>query len=237
MELLGALAMCRLVAELLKFLYPDQQIVKYFWIDSQVVIHWLGEVSNRFKPFVASRVREIQDTHNNIQNEIRYIPSDLNPADKLTKPISVDQLMEWHQGPAFLYLSEEEWPENVKESVEVNSQLLELKPLPKSNKKRFKKRANVHLVDQSNVPSDLKERANVEQTAVSSDERANIYVVDQSNDDSSDFIFSILMNFKHHGFRSWERLLSAVRLFKNAFIHKSFSSFNYSSENVAETLI
>ena len=38
---------------------------KRFWIDSKVVIYWLQSTSNRYKPFVSSRIQEFQDGHKN----------------------------------------------------------------------------------------------------------------------------------------------------------------------------
>ena len=97
---------------------------KRFWVDSKVVIHWLKSRSSRFVPFVATRIREFQDSHNDVKQELRYVPSVFNPADMLTKPIVVEGLQTWYEGPDFLKLPESSWPEN-NDIPEPDSVLLE----------------------------------------------------------------------------------------------------------------
>ena len=72
------------------------------WCDSAVVLHWLNNPASKFKPFVSTRVQEIQETLSNFSNCFRYIRSCDNPADFLTKPIIFDKLSAWHEGPSFL---------------------------------------------------------------------------------------------------------------------------------------
>ncbi|GFV90870.1 uncharacterized protein TNCV_2324391 [Trichonephila clavipes] len=62
----------------------------FFWTDSQVTLHWIKGPSHRWKPFVANRVR---------LNPILTDPNSWfhcsgkdNPADLLTRGISVDAL-------------------------------------------------------------------------------------------------------------------------------------------------
>ena len=102
--------------------------MKRFWIDSEIVLYWLRSQSSRYKPFVSSRIQEFQDTHPNWKEEVQYLPTDLNPADCLTKPIPIDKLKLWHDGKVcdFLKLPMNLWP---KQS--------EIKPLTQNLRKHY----------------------------------------------------------------------------------------------------
>ena len=82
--------------------------LKRFWIDSEIVIYWLMSESSRYKPFVSTRVQEFQDTHQNWREEVRYVRSEDNSADCLTKPIRLKRLSEWHGGRFSNFLLEDE---------------------------------------------------------------------------------------------------------------------------------
>ena len=61
------------------------------------------------KAFVGVRVAEIQSTWN--EEHWRYVPTDLNPADDLSRGIPTAELNgRWMKGPAFLRKPREEWP-------------------------------------------------------------------------------------------------------------------------------
>ncbi len=66
------------------------------------------------KPFVASRVGEIQDNVQPVQ--WRHIPTVYNVADDVSRGLRVAELSDrWKNGPEFLHLPKEEWPvENAK---------------------------------------------------------------------------------------------------------------------------
>ena len=89
-----------------------------------MVIHWLKSRSSRFIPFVATRIQEFQDSHNDVKQELRYVPSAFSPADMLTKPIVVEGLQTWYEGSDFRKLPESSWPEN-NDIPEPDSVLLE----------------------------------------------------------------------------------------------------------------
>ena len=76
--------------------------VKYFlWMDAKVVLEWLGQYNIK-QPYVNNRVADIRELFKYEEVEIRYVPSELNPADVMTKPQDVDKCMEnkmWFQGP------------------------------------------------------------------------------------------------------------------------------------------
>nr|XP_039264546.1 uncharacterized protein LOC120340370 [Styela clava] len=116
--------------------------------DSKVVIYWLNSQSGKFKPFVASRVQEFQDTHKNLTKEVKFIPSLLNAADCLTKPISCEKLTIWHEGPEFLRQPMEYWPNDDDLKLdELRQEILEEKPPTKSKAYRGKRQFNVVKAD------------------------------------------------------------------------------------------
>ena len=61
------------------------------------------------KAFVGVCAVEIQSTWN--EEHWRYIPTDLNPADDLSKGLPTEELNgRWMKGPPFLRKPREEWP-------------------------------------------------------------------------------------------------------------------------------
>ena len=59
-----------------------------FWSDSTIVLNWLCSESTSFKPFVGVRVAEIQESWS--PSSWRYVPSKENPADDLSRGITVE---------------------------------------------------------------------------------------------------------------------------------------------------
>ena len=79
------------------------------WSDSMIVLAWLRSESTAFKSFVGVRVAEIQSTFESAT--WRHVPSDLNPADDLSRGITVSEMNgRWMNGPVFLTKEPEEWP-------------------------------------------------------------------------------------------------------------------------------
>ena len=99
-----------------------------FWSDSEDVLYWIRGRSRKFKPFVANRVGEIQSLTD--PEQWRHVPTKQNPADLLTRGLSVSALTEaetWWKGPVFLVQEETEWPEKklkfrVEPDIEVRKQ-------------------------------------------------------------------------------------------------------------------
>ena len=87
-----------------------------FRSDSTDVMWWIIGYSRVFKPFVANRIGEIQIYYNIILTQIiGYAPIKMNPADHLTRGLTIIKLGEktfWWKGPKFLQNSESEWPAN-----------------------------------------------------------------------------------------------------------------------------
>ncbi|XP_042610577.1 uncharacterized protein LOC109111550 [Cyprinus carpio] len=89
------------------------------WSDSTTVLTWLTSSSCRYKVFVGTRVAEIQEmTASAIWC---YVKSSDNPADDITrgKPLGdLSRESRWSQGPAFLKLPLDCWPEQPRLSLE-----------------------------------------------------------------------------------------------------------------------
>ena len=85
----------------------------FFWTDSTVVLNYIKSEIGRFHRFVANRVDFIRICSH--PHQWKYVPTKLNPADLLSRGSkSVSdflQLDEWKEGPSFLYLPPEDWPE------------------------------------------------------------------------------------------------------------------------------
>ena len=109
LELMAAVIMSRLAKFIEDVMGGFDSI--HFWVDSQTVLKWVRSASANFKPFVSARIQEIQDTHPRFMDEFRYVPSNMNTADALTKPLSVRELQYWHEGPLFLRQHEDTWPQ------------------------------------------------------------------------------------------------------------------------------
>ena len=79
------------------------------------------------------RVAEIQETLDT--EAFRYIRSDVNPADVLTRGAPPEEVKTWMEGPPFLWRPKEEWPTFEENSKRVDEE--SLKEI-KSNKKTTK---------------------------------------------------------------------------------------------------
>lgn len=79
--------------------------------DSTIVLYWIRSESCRYKVFVGTRVAEIQNLAESAN--WRYVTSVTNPADDITRGLTLNELAnphQWHQGPEFLYQPEDQWP-------------------------------------------------------------------------------------------------------------------------------
>ena len=79
--------------------------------DSLNVLWWIRGRSREFKPFIANKIGEIQSRTN--QEQWRYVPTSLNPANILSRGMSAVMLSDcdkWWKGPEFLRQPEEGWP-------------------------------------------------------------------------------------------------------------------------------
>lgn len=83
---------------------------KIYWTDSSTVLSWIKSDPRTFKPFVAHRLAEIEDTSK--PQEWRWVPTAHNPADDATRaiPKEFNGSHRWYTGPAFLKEDEDHWP-------------------------------------------------------------------------------------------------------------------------------
>ncbi|XP_062714710.1 uncharacterized protein LOC134291225 [Aedes albopictus] len=101
---------------------PIQQ--RFCWTDSNTVLAWLRSEHRRYKQFVACRVGEILSETK--VNEWRWVPSKLNIADEATKwgrGPCFDEESRWVQGPEFLSLPEEQWPQTTAQDISTDEEL------------------------------------------------------------------------------------------------------------------
>ena len=111
---LAAVVLAAHQARFLQKAWDVPQGTKYFlWIDAKVVLRWLGQYNIK-ETFVHNRVKQIRELVFKDDTIIKYVPSELNPADLITKEQDAEQFSTnktWFEGPSFL-AKEEDWPEN-----------------------------------------------------------------------------------------------------------------------------
>ncbi|XP_055585373.1 uncharacterized protein LOC129738208 [Uranotaenia lowii] len=110
LELCGAL----LTAELFNFVKDAMKFdcPVYFWTDSTCVWRWLQAVPSTWTTYVANRVAKIQQLTEGF--EWRHVPGVDNPSDLISRgipPAEIGQNRLWWEGPCWLALDKENWPE------------------------------------------------------------------------------------------------------------------------------
>ena len=111
LELQGAVMAVRLSEILSKEL---DIVVKSttLWTDAMTVLKYIHNESRRWKVFVGNRVSEIREKSD--PSQWRYVSTTMNPADAATRGLSAKEMTIdsiWFQGPNFLWLPEDEWPD------------------------------------------------------------------------------------------------------------------------------
>ena len=95
----------------------------FFWTDSMIVLHYIKNTSTRFRTFVANRLAVRHD--HTTKSQWHYVPSAMNPVDKLSRGISFSQEgVDWLSGPLFLKQPEITWPTV---EIEVNENEIDYK--------------------------------------------------------------------------------------------------------------
>ncbi|XP_028176630.1 uncharacterized protein LOC114364612 [Ostrinia furnacalis] len=102
LELSGAYLLTKLITKIKQSLNQHKTEI-FGWTDSKIVLGWLQGQPNRWKPFVANRVKQIQEVMP--EEQWRYVKSSENPADAASRGLTASQLIEqslWWQGPTWL---------------------------------------------------------------------------------------------------------------------------------------
>ena len=111
LELTACLLAVRLQKTLKSTVHAWADLPVVFWSDSTIALAWISHDPSRLPPYVANRVKEIQQ-HTQL-SQWHHIPGKENPADLLTrKGISKSQVQEpfWLEGPSWICDSNN-WPE------------------------------------------------------------------------------------------------------------------------------
>ena len=119
LELSAALTAARLDEMLRKELtIPIEE--SHFWSDSKAVLMSIRNSQKKFPVYVANRLAEIENLTST--ENWHYIPSQINPADEVSRGISAKRLVKsgkWLTGPDFLYKSQDQWPTEEKTTLTV----------------------------------------------------------------------------------------------------------------------
>ncbi|XP_070577615.1 uncharacterized protein [Ptychodera flava] len=109
LELMATLIAARLAKFIRESLAKLVNITRcVLWSDSQIVIHWVNNNSQKLPVFVQNRVREIRSIS---VDALMYCPTKDNPADIITRGIPASKLQEnslWWNGPR--WLGNGNWP-------------------------------------------------------------------------------------------------------------------------------
>ena len=84
----------------------------FYWTDSMAVLRYIWNTSTLFHTYVANRLAVIHEGSDTSQ--WRYVPSEVNVADDVSRGLQVDQLVmskRWINGPEFLWSDTQVWPE------------------------------------------------------------------------------------------------------------------------------
>lgn len=127
LELRGAV----ILAQLIKAVAGDLSIPCgsiFTWCDSAAVLGWINHEPSRLKTYVSNRITKIKTLVPPC--EWRYVSTDTNPADLITRGVNSSRLSQtelWWQGPPWLSLDPFSWPHRA--DINLDRELPELKPL------------------------------------------------------------------------------------------------------------
>lgn len=97
----------------------------YAWSDSMVTLAWIQNKNNKEK-FIRTRVNDINEMIP--EAEWRYVKSSENPADVASRGTSPEKLLQhklWLQGPTWLQLNADDWPNGVEEKIVTTTTITE----------------------------------------------------------------------------------------------------------------
>lgn len=109
LELQAAVLGCRLATTVRQEMNTKVKS-QIFWSDSRTVLAWIKADPRTFKPFVAHRLAEIEESTR--PTEWRWVPTKDNVADDATRnvPTTFNAEHRWYKGPEFLTLDPTFWP-------------------------------------------------------------------------------------------------------------------------------
>ncbi|XP_057379622.1 uncharacterized protein LOC130701716 [Daphnia carinata] len=114
LELMAAIIGTRLATTIITAFKSLNILLEIFmWSDSQIVLYWLSKADRLKNPFVSNRIATIQAFNRLHLATWNYCPTTSNPADLLTRGITLQQLQAspiWINGPSWLP-SREDWPQ------------------------------------------------------------------------------------------------------------------------------
>ncbi|XP_032411399.1 uncharacterized protein LOC116714770 isoform X2 [Xiphophorus hellerii] len=90
-------------ADVIKQELEIENLLEYYWTDSQVVLAYISNDAKRFHTFVANRIQRIR--HSTSPDKWQHVCSEENPADQASRGLTAAQLKEsnWLKGPDFLW--------------------------------------------------------------------------------------------------------------------------------------
>ena len=100
--------LCNMICRELDFTFNNV----FLWTDASVVLRYILNSSSRFELFVANRVEQLHRMTS--PEQWRFVPGVQNPADIASRgltPKRMDCLTLWFNGPPFLMLPRDQWPE------------------------------------------------------------------------------------------------------------------------------
>ena len=108
-ELMSARILATLVTNVREYLEKtEEELPCSYYSDSMISLFWLKQPPEKWRVFVSNQVRTIQ-AHSK-PDHWKHIPGEINPADHLTRPVSVKKLLtmkSWKEGPEFLITGNE----------------------------------------------------------------------------------------------------------------------------------
>lgn len=110
LELNGAVLLAKLMERVSQNLKISKELV-HLWTDSSIVLMWLQKHASHWPPYIAARVRNIQELFN--ANHWSHVRTYENPADIATRGVLPSVLLQnslWFQGPNWLIQDKSEWP-------------------------------------------------------------------------------------------------------------------------------
>ena len=122
LELLGATLLARLVSTVVDSL-PQKINRVVYWVDSRTVLCWIRN-ERQWKQYLRHRVDEIRQLTD--KDHWRHCPGILNPADLPSRGLTAREMRTnptWWNGPSFLCLPEDEWPQD-EPTLETNESAL-----------------------------------------------------------------------------------------------------------------